>query len=158
MMNCAKVDDLLASYVLGSLGNVETSRFNQHVDSCAACTAKVSEAGDTLVDLAYAVPQMRAPNRIKQQIFSRIEQAERSKAERAGRWIDSLRVLGNRLAPHSGVALALGLISVMVIGGFWYSRRLQDIDDLRATLAAQMDSVVASEQEVPEAVQQQRNL
>jgi|GEM_PF-1910738 len=158
MMNCAKVDDLLASYVLGSLGNVETSRFNQHVDSCAACTAKVSEAGDTLVDLAYAVPQMRAPNRIKQQIFSRIEQAERSKAERAGRWIDSLRVLGNRLAPHSGVALALGVISVMVIGGFWYSRSLQDIDDLRATLAAQMDIVVETEQELLEAVQQRRNL
>lgn len=158
MMDCTKVDDLLASYVLGSLGNVETSRFNRHVDSCAACTAKVNEAGDTLVDLAYAAPQRRAPDRIKQQLFSRIEREERPSTQHVGHWLDSLKVLGNQLALHSGVALASGVIAVMVVGGFWYSRSLQDIDDLKTTLEAQMVSVVESEQELLEAVQQQRNL
>ncbi len=158
MMDCLKVDELLAPYVLGSLGNTETARFNQHVDSCAACTVKVNEAGDTLVDLAYAVPQRPAPERIKRQILSRIEREEQPQRERVGHWLDSLKVLGNRLALHSGVSLALGVIAIVVVAGFWYSRSLQDIEDLKTTLEAQMVSVVESEHKLLEAVQQQRDL
>ena len=68
-MSCKRVDEFLAPYVLGSLEQRDLSRFNHHVDRCQACAQKVSEAGDTLVDLASAVPQKRVPERVKQQLL-----------------------------------------------------------------------------------------
>lgn len=158
MMSCKRVDEFLAPYVLGSLEQRDLSRFNHHVDRCQACAQKVSEAGDTLVDLASAVPQKRVPERVKQQLLARIDRETLRQTEWLSPWLDAVRGLGNRLALHPDIPLALAVVAVLVLTGLWYSRSIQDVDDLKASLEAQMVSAVQSEEELRDMLRQQRDL
>ncbi len=53
---------------------------------------------------------------------------------------------------------AITWIAVVVVAGFWYSRSIRDIDDLKASLEAQMVSVAQSEEALRDMLQQQRDL
>lgn len=158
MTNCTEIEQMLPEYTLGSLGEAETAGFTSHIDSCAACTTKVREAGDTLVNLARMVPRRTPPVRVKGRIFARIEQANRVEAERSHPWLELTRALGRRLARYPGMSLAVLFLVVAVAAGYWSSRSLQGLQDLRSDIEHRMESVAQQEHELREGLEQQHKL
>ena len=149
-MDCERAEGLLAPYVLGALEPSERSAMDRHADSCAVCTARLREQGEVVAELAYAVPQLEVPTRVKQSLLSGLGQSpsrRRSKHVLQG-WWDSLPQIGRRLAAHYATAVALMMVAVMVAGGAWFNTRLNRVTEEKEALAAQLETA----RNVPESV------
>ncbi len=160
MLDCAKIEQMLSAYTLGSLTASETIGFNAHIETCAACAAKLDEAGDTLVTLARMVPQRRPPSRVKQRLFARINGARgtATETENSWTWTHLARSFGRRLASSPGIKLAVVFLVVAAAVGYWSSRSLHDLQDLRSDIENRMDSVAQQEEDVRQGIEQQHKL
>ena len=158
MMDCIKIEELLPAYTLGSLSSTEADNFNAHVDSCGICAIKVREAGDTLVNLARMVPQERPSERVKDRLFARIDQVDEADTRPSETWLDAARSLGRQLTLSPGTSLAVAFLVVAVVVGYWSSRSLQDLQDLRGDIEQRMESVAQQEQDLREGLEQQHKL
>ena len=158
MMDCIKIEELLPAYTLGSLSSTEADRFNAHVDTCASCAIRVREAGDTLVNLARMVPQERPSERVKDRLFARIAQVDEAETPPSPTWLDAARSLGRQLTLSPGTSLAVAFLVVAVVVGYWSSRSLQDLQDLRGDIEQRMESVAQQEQDLREGLEQQHKL
>ena len=159
-MDCTDIERLLPSFTLGSLDKFETNRFTAHVDSCPSCAQTVREAGDTLVNLARIVPQKRPPAHVKDRLLARIDRANQHGAEAPGLhpWLQLARSFIHQLALRSGAAVALAVLVVAVVAGFWYSRNLQNLEEVRGDIERRMETAVQREQDLREELRQQRGL
>ncbi len=157
-MDCTKIEQMLPAYTLGSLANSETVDFAAHIDACASCAAKVREAGDTLVNLARMVPQKRPSTHVKERLFASIELENLPKEEPPRTWMGVVRSLGHQLALSPGTSLAVVFLVVAVVVGYWSSRSLQDMQDLRSDIDHRMESVAKQEQDLREGLEQQHKL
>ena len=157
-MDCIKIEQMLPAYTLGSLANSETVDFTAHIDACASCAVKVREAGDTLVNLARMVPQKRPSTHVKERLFASIEQENQPKEEPPRTWMGVVRSLGHQLALSPGTSLAVVFLVVAVVVGYWSSRSLQDLQDLRSDIDHRMESVAKQEQDLREGLEQQHKL
>ena len=157
-MDCIKVERTIPAYTLGSLSESETSRFIDHVDSCDACMVKVSEAGGTLVNLARMVPQKRPPQHVKERLFGRIDRENRPDAEPPRPWAELMRSFCRRAALYPGMSLAVVFLVAALVVGYWSSRNLQDLQDLRSDVEDRMESVAQQEHELREGLEQQHKL
>ena len=158
MMDCTKIEELLPANTLGSLTSSEAADFNAHVDVCAPCAMKVREAGDTLVNLARMVPQKRPPQRVKDRLLAQIDQVDELKAQPSPTWMGLVRSLGRQLTLSPGTSLAVVFLVVAVVVGYWSSRNLQDLQDLRGDIQQRMESVAQQEQDLREGLEQQHKL
>ena len=157
-MNCNKIEQMLPAYTLGSLAESETVDFTAHIDACASCAMKVRQAGDTLVNLARMVPQKRPPERVKEVLFSSIDQANQPQEEPSQTWMGLVRSIGHQLTLSPGTSLAVVFLVAAVVFGYWSSRNLQDLQDLRTDIDQRMESVAQQEQELREGLEQQHKL
>lgn len=158
MIDCSKIEQMLPAYTLGSLADPETSVFTAHIDTCAPCAAKVRESGDTLVDLARFVPQKRPPERIKEQLFARIDQANRQETGHFRPWSELARSFGRHVTLSPGTSLAVAFLVAAVVVGYWSSRNIQDLQDVRSDIENRMESVAQQESELREGLEQQHKL
>lgn len=159
-MDCIDIERLLPLFTLGSLDKFETDRFTAHVDSCPSCAQTVREAGDALVNLARIVPQERPPAHVKERLLARIAKANSHgvEAPRLHPWLQIARSRIHQLALRSGVAAALAVLVVAVVAGFWYSRNLQNLEEVRGDIERRMETAVQREQDLREELRQQRGL
>ena len=157
-MSCNKIEQMLPAYTLGSLAESETVDFTAHIDACASCAMKVREAGDTLVNLARMVPQKRPPERVKEVLFSSIDQANQPQEEPSQTRMGLVRSIGHQLTLSPGTSLAVVFLVAAVVLGYWSSRNLQDLQDLRTDIDQRMESVAQQEQELREGLEQQHKL
>ncbi len=159
-MDCTDIERLLPSFTLGSLDKFETDRFTAHVDSCLSCAQTVREAGDALVNLARIVPQKRPPAHVKERLLARIDKANQHgvEAPRLHPWLQLARSLIHQTALRSGAAVALAVLVVAVVAGFWYSRNLQNLEEVRGDIERRMETAVQREQDLREELRQQRGL
>ncbi len=159
-MDCREAEEHIAAYLLGTLGPRGTYRLKQHVDTCVKCGLKLREDGDMAAQLACVVPQLEAPHSVKRQLFSRVdaESAGHRTAWPLAAWQRILRQLDRGLAAQPGLAMASMLIGIIALGGFWFSSRLNTIEDLKEALAAQVETVAENEAEMKEMVRNQRYL
>ncbi len=158
MMDCTKIEQMLPAYTLGSLAESETAVFTAHIDGCASCAVKVREAGDTLVNLARMVPQKHPSKRVKDGIFARIDQVGQQETQPPRPWLDFVRSLGRQLALSPGTSLAVVFLVAAVIVGYWTSRNLHDLQDLRGDIEQRMESVAQQQKDLREGIEQQHRL
>ncbi|MXY44931.1 MAG: anti-sigma factor [Dehalococcoidia bacterium] len=158
MMDCTKIEQMLPAYTLGSLAESETAVFTAHIDGCASCAVKVREAGDTLVNLARMVPQKHPSKRVKDGIFARIDQEGQQETQPPQPWLDFVRSLGRQLALSPGTSLAVVFLVAAVIVGYWTSRNLHDLQDLRGDIEQRMESVAQQQKDLREGIEQQHRL
>ena len=159
MMDCKRIEQLLPAYTLGSLAKSDMADFTGHVDACVTCSARVRDAGDTLVNLARMVPQKRPSERVKERLLVRIDQANQPEVEQPPPpWIKFARSLGHQVALYPGLSLVVAFMVVTVVVGYWFSRSLQDLQDLRSDIEHRMESVAQQEQDLREGLEQQRKL
>ena len=160
-MDCTKIEQMLPAYTLGSLAKSETVDFTAHIDACASCAVKVREAGDTLVNLARMVPQKRPPERVKARLFASVDsvdQAKQPEAEPSRTWMGWVRSLVHQLTLSPGTSLAVVFLVAAVVVGYWSSRSLQDLQELRSDIDHRMESVAQQEQELRVGLEQQHKL
>ena len=158
MMDCIKIEQMLPAYTLGSLTTTESADFSSHVDACSTCAVKVREAGDTLVNLARMVPQNHPSERVKERLFSRIDRVDQSETPSSRTWTDKVRSLGHQLTLSTGTSLAVVFLVAAVIVGYWSSRNLQGLQDLRSDIDHRMESVAKQEKDLREGLEQQHKL
>lgn len=158
MMDCSKIHELLPAYTLGSLTTSETADFNTHVEVCSPCAVKVRDAGDTLVDLARMVPQKRPSERVKDRLLARIDKVDQLVTRPSRPLMDFVGSLGRQLTFSTGTSLAVAFLVVAVVVGYWSSRSLQDLQDLRGDIEQRMESVAQQEEDVREGLEQQHKL
>lgn len=161
MMDCKDIERLLPSYTLSSLDELETDRFIAHVDSCPSCAATVREAGDTLVNLARIVPQKRPPAHVKERLLARIDNAKQHDPESPPThpWGQLARSLIYQIASRSLVSSAVvAVLVVAVVAGVWYSRNLQNLEEIRGNIERQIETAAQREQDLREKLRQQRGL
>ena len=106
---------------------------DRHVDSCVRCGVKLREEGQIMTDLAYGVPQLKAPARVKRRLLSRIEpEAVDRLSRKGGLW---RRLIPDRGA-QMGMAIASIAVAVLVLGGVWINGRLDAMAERREALSA----------------------
>lgn len=158
MMDCIKIEQMLPAYTLGSLAESEKAVFTDHIDTCPPCAVKVREAGDTLVNLARMVPQERPSERVKERLFARIDKTNQPETQPSRTWMGWVRSLGHQLTLSPGTSLAVVFLVAAVAVGYWTSRSLQDLQDLRGDIEQRMETVAQQEQDLREGLEQQHKL
>jgi anti-sigma factor RsiW len=152
-MDCRDAEELVSLYALGTLDPRERSVVDSHVSTCQECAGRLSDGVDIVAELAYALPQLEAPPRVKQRLLSRIDDVADPKGlgPMLGRWLRSLPRAGRRLAAHSSLAVASIMVAVMVVGSLWFDNRLSEVVQENETLSAQLKAVSPREPETIEA-------
>ena len=159
-MVCRKAEEQIVPYLLGALDSSEMSAMDHHVNTCTACLSKLREEGDIVTELAYAVPQVEAPARVKRALISRVEgEASPDTLAAADRgWRSFFPGLGLRFVASSGMVATLLLLGVLVVGGAWFNNRLSGVVEDKQELAIQIADVEAEEAEMMEMLKAQRYL
>ncbi len=152
-MDCREAAELLDSYVLGALDPREREEVERHLAGCADCEIQLSEAGELAVQMAYSVPPLVAPDRVKAGLFERIERSGPIAAgpHRSSGVMDMLRAMGGfwrASAGYAGVAMAAGFAVAVIVGGVWFNDRLDTVRQENSVLKARLDDVEAMESEL----------
>ena len=152
-MECREAAELLDAYVLGALDPKEKEEVERHLASCADCENQLSEAGEIAVQMAYLVPRLVAPDRVKSGLFERIDRLGPGAARprRSLGVVDVLRAAGGfwrASAGYVGVAMAAGFAVAVIVGGLWFNDRLDTVRHENSVLKARLDDVEAIEGEL----------
>ncbi len=78
-MNENHVTDLLAAYALGALDPEEKQAVSKHLSQCDSCQGEWQSYQETTALLAWSVPQIDPPEKIKQKILKTAQQSTASK-------------------------------------------------------------------------------
>ena len=159
-MDCKEAEELFVGYLLGALDPTERSAMDSHLDTCRVCSLKLQADGETVARLAFAVPQSDVPPQVKHQLLSRIDHDLRheSRANWGVRLSNILGALGRNVVPHAGMAMASVLLLGLVLGGFWFDSRLDEISEVNEELRGQVAAAADTEASVMEMVKEQRSL
>lgn len=110
MQTCPRTDDAIA-YVFHQLSGADLSSFTEHLSACPACRLKLTEVGDTVDLLAFAVPQVSPAPDLKQKVVARV-------AREAARTRPAWRRFITPVASAAAVfALVLGGWSLLEVQG-----------------------------------------
>ena len=148
-MDCRNAEELVSLYALGALDPRERSVVDSHVSTCHECACRLRESADVVADLAYALPQLEPPPRVRQRLLSRMDDVADPKglAPRLRRWLGLLPRTGRRLEAHSGLAVASVMVAVMLLGSLWFDNRLSEVVQENETLSARLEAVSPREPE-----------
>ena len=145
-MDCNVAENLYEFYVLGALDSEERGLMDSHLETCDACSERLRQDGETAALLAFAVPQVEVPERVKQALFSRVD-ADLGLSERIGlgtRFVRLWRGAGRTLAMSPGAAAASILLFSLVSGGLWFNSRMNRISVESESLSGRLESVSES--------------
>ena len=139
-------DGLAGLYAIGGLNRVDRDRFEQHLETCPACVAAVTQLLPVARGLSQAAPTQKPPARLRLRIVG-TEPAPRP--TRAARTPSS----GARLAPGYRVGAVMCLVAAGALG--WYaaqyvtsSRHLRESLDASILRMQAADSDAATSREV----------
>ena len=153
-MECKEAEELIGPYLLRALDPEEVSQLESHIAGCPECGRRVREEGEVVAQLAYAVPILQAPQRIKGRLFSRIDRESKraEEAERRRARIPIWDVLARHRVPSAAAATATLLVVGLVLGGIWFNDRLDRVAEENLVLQARMDRVSGEEGQSIEAI------
>jgi anti-sigma-K factor RskA len=107
-------DGLAGLYAIGGLNRVDRDRFEQHLETCAACVVAVTQLLPVARGLSQAAPTEEPPARLRLRIVG-TEPDSAPPPRPAAR----IPVSGSRVAPVYRVAAVLCLIAAGAVG--WYA-------------------------------------
>ncbi|MEA2128398.1 MAG: hypothetical protein QOJ85_1289 [Solirubrobacteraceae bacterium] len=122
-LGCPRTDDA-AGYVLRAMPDGEWEVYQDHLERCPACAAKVAELRFVADALLSGVPRLSAPPAVRDRVMAivraesellraaghRADRPEPPVASRRRRWLPSLR-------PLPAIALTCGALAVGIGGG-----------------------------------------
>ena len=156
-MDCKYGEEMLVPYMLGAIDEGERRLMDGHLDSCSECRLALQGNGEAVAGLAYALPQLEVPPRVKELLFDQID-GERSILMAASQWLASIRgaVASVRRAftPHLGKALASTLVVALAFTAVWFNGRLDSITQENEELIGQVDEAAQRGADVMQAVKQ----
>ena len=180
-MGCKEAENLYEFYILGALDSEGRDLMDSHLETCGACNERLQQDGETMVRLAYAVPQLAVPEPVQQALFSRVD-ADLQPSRRVGlgtRLAILWKGMGRTLATSPGVAAASVLLVALVFGGLWFDSRmnlvstenealrvrlesvsqsLSDLESVNQSLSARLESVIERDTELVQMVAAQQDL
>ena len=130
-MDCKEAENLYEFYILGALDSEGRDLMDSHLETCDAYNERLQQDGETMVRLAYAVPQLAVSERVQQALFSRVD-ADLQPSRRVGlgtRLAILWKGTGRTLATSPGVAAASVLLGALVFGGLWFDSRMNLVFD-----------------------------
>ena len=152
-MTCDEVRDLLPAYSLNSLEEEEQLQVEAHLEQCPDCALLLSQYQEVASRLSSLVVPVSPPAALKDRIVAAVSGAEEMhplvrQRERARRPI---------LIPLAGLAAALLLLGMS--GGLaWTAVRINDLSRQNQELRVVLVQQEALDQEMEEALTQQRAL
>ena len=159
-MECKEAEDLVEEYILGDLNDRSSQLMAAHLETCLDCSLKLREHSETLASLASAVPQLEAPPRVKQWLFTRVDADLRDGVK--DRLIFALKgfLPASRLTlfPHAGKAAVTAILVGLVFSGVWFNNQLDQISDDSKEMSVQIDEAAERESDIMELVKNQRSL
>ena len=157
-MDCREAEEQFVPFLLGALDSRERELMDSHLEGCPACSLKLQGDGETVARLAFAVPQLEVPPRVKQRLFARIETDARPyRQAQPGTPIMGLwESLGRALLPHGGKVVASMLALGLVFSGVWFNSRLNQVAKENEELSGQMEAAAEREADVIKRVSSQR--
>jgi anti-sigma-K factor RskA len=152
-MECREAAELLDTYVLGTLDDEEREHVERHLASCADCESQLSDAGELAVHMAYSVPRLVAPDRVKLGLFERIDRLGPISAppQRPSTVLAALRSAGGfwrASAGYARLAMAAAFAVLVIGGGVWFNDRLDTVSHENSVLKARLDDVESIESEL----------
>ena len=180
-MDCKEAENLYEFYLLGALDSEGRDLMDSHLETCDAYNERLQQDGETMVRLAYAVPQLAVPERVQVALFSRVD-ADLQKNRRIGvgtRLAMLWKGTGRTLAMSPGAAAASVLLVGLVFGGLWFDSRmnrvstenealrvrlesvsqsLSDLESVNQSLSARLESVIERDTELVQMVSAQQDL
>jgi anti-sigma-K factor RskA len=124
MENDLHVLELIPAYALECLDEAETQVVEAHLVDCAQCRAELSIYQELAGQMAYAVPQVDPPARVKTALLARLPAAAIPQTRKS--WWLSLQESFARLSPAWAVA-SLALIGFLVISNLFLWNQVQDL-------------------------------
>jgi anti-sigma-K factor RskA len=124
MENESHVLELIPAYALACLDEAETQAVEAHLAMCAQCQTELSIYRELAGEMAYAVPQVAPPAKVKAAIMARLPAAPLPQTRKS--WWQSLQESITRLSPAWAVA-SLALIGLLMISNLLMWDQVQDI-------------------------------
>jgi len=128
MVNELHVVDLIPAYVLGCLDGEEFHAVVAHLASCAECQRACQSYQEVVSQMAYAVPQVDPPMRVKVAVMAQI-QADRQVnpvAQPRTSWLGRLLDYIPRMTPTWAVA-SLVVVGFLVISNLFLWNQVRDL-------------------------------
>jgi anti-sigma-K factor RskA len=134
-----------ALYVLGTLPPAERATFEEHLSSCAECSADVRALAPVTTALAQVVPQAAPPPQLRERVLAAVDASANHIANSRG---------GHRGAPNNvpWLAAAAALVLAAALGAYTAQLRTR-ISTLEDQLRAAALRVGESERQIAEARQ-----
>lgn len=150
-MDCREAAELLDSYILGALDPEERDGVEAHLDGCSDCELRLRDGGELAVQMAYSVPRLVAPDRVKVGLFERIDRLEPHPVRplRSSPRSDALWSLGGfwrTAAGYARYAMAAAFAVVIIGGGMWFDNRIDTVNRENNALKTRLDDVAAIEE------------
>ena len=86
-LDCEEAREHIEAYALGALDADETRPFEEHIASCAECTALLDAAENDASALGLAVPVVAAPSELKARTLAAASILSLPLRRRAARWL-----------------------------------------------------------------------
>ena len=142
-MECVKAEERFDSYLRGELSPRETAELDSHLDSCQSCSVTLRADGEMLASLAFAVPQVEVPERVREGLLSAVGSWAAQPAAAPGRGLLELIQLSLRkLMPVHWASAAVSIVVLsLVIGGVWMNGRFADMADANQAMNSRIAAV-----------------
>ena len=157
-MDCREAEELFGPYLLGALEPEERQRLDSHLETCPACSLKLQGDREPVARLAFAVPQLEVPRRIKEGLLSRVQADARAQTPNplVPAWSALRRALSGTFLLHPVRAMATILVLGLVLGGVWFNSRLHRVSEETERISAVMEQAAERDDQVMDMVKAQR--
>ena len=157
-MDCKDAEDLFEPFLLGALDSSARRLMDSHLETCAACGLRLQDDGETVARLAFAVPQLEVPARVKRRVLSAIRgEAEIGRLSILSGYLLTLwPAFNTQLGPHVGKAVASVLVLGLILGGVWFNGRLNSVSRENDRMTDQLVAAAEREAYLTDMVQDQR--
>ena len=143
-------DGLAGLYAIGGLNRVDRDRFEEHLETCAACVVAVTQLLPVARGLSQAAPTQEPPARLRLRIVGTEVDPQQQHAARAPS-------SGGRLAPIYRVVAVMCLIAAGTVG--WYAaQQVTSSRQLRESLDASALRIQAADLDAATSRQTAREL
>ncbi len=134
------VDDLIDLYALGALEPEEQATVDEHLDQCARCRARLDDAKQLVMLLAWTPDQHEPPPELRERTMRRIQQVQQLEGSAEPSWWQRLNELLRGPASRLQLVAAALVLLALLLGG-----RLIQLQQQLGTLQARL---VEQEQEI----------
>ena len=155
-MDCGHVEELLPGYALNALDAAEAAGVEEHLDSCASCTAAYRGEIESVVLLSQAATPAALPDRLKSRLMARIPSPPRREPERAG-WFAGRYSFGY-VALGAAASVMIVALAAFIGVSIGMSNKIGSLERENGLLTARVDEMGDMDDKLVEMTEEQRSI